>query len=141
VPSLIPLSSQNDNASTPPQKGWSTGLEAWLRLPCRTSCCDSAGILLRNAGRPEIAPKAVLPLSMSGLQAAISIWQVTPPNQAPMLLFVPLAVVLAETAAEAQVIAAVWTLLPWRWSLPLRTRRLAFQARPRRGPLTRITCR
>jgi trehalose synthase-fused probable maltokinase len=107
VPSSTRLSSQNDNASTSAQKGWSTGLEARAQATLPDFLLRQRWYPAKDAGRPEIAPKAVLPLSMSGLQAAISIWQVTPPNQAPMLLFVPLAVVPAETAADAQVIAAV----------------------------------
>ena len=98
--------SQNDNAFTPPQKGWPTGLEALAQATLPDFLLRQRWYPAKDAGRPEIAPKAVLPLSMSGLQAAITIWQVTPPHQAPMLLFVPLAVIPAETADEAQVIAA-----------------------------------
>jgi hypothetical protein len=38
--------------------------------------------------------------------AAVAIWSVSPPGQAPLLLFVPLAFVPAEAADPAQVIAA-----------------------------------
>jgi 4-alpha-glucanotransferase len=59
----------------------------------------------KDVGRPHVENVALLPFEAPGTPAAIAIWRVTPPGQAAMLLFVPVAVVPVEAAIESQVIA------------------------------------
>jgi malto-oligosyltrehalose trehalohydrolase/4-alpha-glucanotransferase len=63
----------------------------------------------KDAGRPAVALSVLLPLRVSGVPAAAAVWQVTPPGHEPLLLFVPLALVPAEVADAAQVIATLPT--------------------------------
>jgi malto-oligosyltrehalose trehalohydrolase len=59
----------------------------------------------KDAGRPVAVLSALVPFPVPGMQAAAAVWRVTPSGQAPLHLFVPLALVPAEAADAAQVIA------------------------------------
>ena len=59
----------------------------------------------KDSGRPSVALSVLLPLAVSGVPAVVAIWQVTPPGQPPLHLFVPLALVPSEKADPAQMIA------------------------------------
>jgi hypothetical protein len=60
----------------------------------------------KYAGRPEVIAEAVLSHPAPGTPAAVVVWRVTPPGQAAMHFFVPLALVPTEAASEPHVIAA-----------------------------------
>ncbi|MDB5416543.1 MAG: treZ [Rubritepida sp.] len=59
----------------------------------------------KDAGLPEVALDRLHPLPMEDLAAAIAVWWVTPPGQAPMRLFVPLALVPTGQVPAGDVIA------------------------------------
>jgi malto-oligosyltrehalose trehalohydrolase/4-alpha-glucanotransferase len=59
----------------------------------------------KDAGRPAVALSTLLSFPCPELSAAVAVWEVTPPGQQPLRLFVPLALAPPETAAAAQVIA------------------------------------
>jgi 4-alpha-glucanotransferase len=61
----------------------------------------------KDAGRPEVESVAIRPFLVPSTPAAVAVWKVTPPDRPAMLLFVPLAVVPAEAAAEEHVIAVL----------------------------------
>lgn len=58
----------------------------------------------KDGGAPVVTLSALLPLFASRVPAAVAVWQVTPPKQSPMQLFVSLALVPAREADPAQVI-------------------------------------
>src|SRR5204862_4943167 len=60
----------------------------------------------KDAGTPGVTISALLPFAASRVPAAVAVWQVTPPNQPPMILFIPVALVFGREAAAAQVIAS-----------------------------------
>src|ERR1041384_3284864 len=59
----------------------------------------------REAGRPQVAIDAWLPFAVGGLEAAVAVWRVTPPGQAAIHIFAPVAVVPAGDAGPAQTVA------------------------------------
>jgi malto-oligosyltrehalose trehalohydrolase/4-alpha-glucanotransferase len=59
----------------------------------------------KGVGRPAVKLSALLPVPTSPVTAAVAVWQVTPPGQSPMHLFIPLALVPEREADLAQVIA------------------------------------
>jgi trehalose synthase-fused probable maltokinase len=59
----------------------------------------------KDAGQPAVALSALLPFPVPSIPAAVAVWQVTPSGQAPLHLFVPLALVPVDVADPAQVIA------------------------------------
>ncbi len=50
----------------------------------------------KDAGRPSVQNADFLPFRSTRLDAAIAVWQVTPPKTTPLLMFVPLAVIAAN---------------------------------------------
>ncbi|HEX9534801.1 MAG TPA: malto-oligosyltrehalose trehalohydrolase, partial [Stellaceae bacterium] len=60
----------------------------------------------KNSDTPRVELSALLPFPVFGVPTAIAVWQVTPPGQSPLHLFVPLALVPEEQADPAQAIAA-----------------------------------
>lgn len=86
---------------------WPPGVEALAEAVLPDFLLLQRWYPAKDAGRPEVQLSALVPLLNSGLRAAVAVWQVTPPGQPPLHLFVPLALVPAEGADPAQVIASV----------------------------------
>ena len=59
----------------------------------------------KDAGSPTAKVSALLPFSASQVPAVAAVWQVTPPGQSPIHLFVPVALVPDAEADASQVIA------------------------------------
>ncbi len=98
---------ENDAAPSKPAAAvWPTGLEAVAQAALPDFLLKQRWYPAKDAGRPAVALSALLPFPGSGMPAAVAAWWVTPPGQAPLRLFVPLALVPAEAADAAQVIAA-----------------------------------
>jgi len=60
----------------------------------------------KNAGEPRVRLAKLAPLPASRPPTAAAVWEATPPGQAPLYLFVPLALLPADRADSAQTIAA-----------------------------------
>jgi malto-oligosyltrehalose trehalohydrolase/4-alpha-glucanotransferase len=84
---------------------WSTGLEVAAEAGLPDFLLRQRWYPAKDAGRPVVALSTLLPFSVPGTAAAVATWQVTPPAQPPLHLFVPLALVPEQTADPAQVIA------------------------------------
>lgn len=97
---------ENDAAPSKPAAAWPAGLEAAALAALPDFLLKQRWYPAKDAGRPAVARSALLPFPVLGTPAAIAVWQVTPPGQAPLHLFVPIALVPAEIADAAQVIAA-----------------------------------
>ena len=63
----------------------------------------------KEADRPQVAIDAWLPFAVGGLEAAIAVWRVTPPGQAAIHIFAPVALVPAGEADPADMIARLPT--------------------------------
>ena len=61
----------------------------------------------KNSDTPGVKLSALLPFPLAGVPSAIAVWQVTPPGQPALQLFVPLALVPQKKADPTQVIAAL----------------------------------
>ena len=85
---------------------WPLGLETLAKSGLPDFLRRQRWYPAKDAGTPDVALSVLLPLPVSGLPSAIAVWQVTPPGQSPLHLFVPLALVPREEADPAQVIAA-----------------------------------
>ena len=116
---------ENDAALSKPTAAWHTGLEAAALAALPDFLLRQRWYPAKDAGRPAVALSALLPFPVPGMAAAIAAWRVTPSEQAPLHLFVPLALVPAAAADAAQVIAALPSedaALPSEDTAPLRER-------------------
>src|SRR5216683_3289724 len=96
-----------ESASAPLAEVWSPGLEALAQVALPDFLLRQRWYPAKDAGRPAVALSSLFPFPVSGVPAAVAVWRVMPPGQAPLLLFVPLALVPAEAADPAQVVAAL----------------------------------
>jgi 4-alpha-glucanotransferase len=102
----VPQASASAATGTfPPVPDWAERLTAIARAALADFLLRQRWYPAKHAGRPEVVPAVVVPLAVPDTPAAAIVWQVTPPGHAPMRLFVPLALVPAAAADEAQVIA------------------------------------
>jgi malto-oligosyltrehalose trehalohydrolase/4-alpha-glucanotransferase len=106
VPSSSRRLPENDAAPSKPTAAWATGFEAAALAALPDFLLKQRWYPAKDAGRPAVALSALLPFPVPGMPAAVATWRVTPPGQASLHLFVPLALVPAETADAAQMIAA-----------------------------------
>ncbi|MFC7478602.1 malto-oligosyltrehalose trehalohydrolase [Dankookia sp. GCM10030260] len=106
MPSSSGRISENEITPSDSVAAWSTGLEAMALAVLPDFLLQQRWYPAKDAGRPTVTLSALLPFPVPGMPAAIAAWRVTPPGQAPLHLFVPLALVRAETANAAQVICA-----------------------------------
>lgn len=91
---------------SPAAELWPAGVEALALTSLSEFLLGRRWYPAKDAGRPEVALSTLLPLPVTGVPSAVAVWRVTPLGQSPLLLFVPLALVPAEAADPAQVIAA-----------------------------------
>ncbi|HEX2525818.1 MAG TPA: putative maltokinase [Geminicoccus sp.] len=96
----------DEEAATRPNAAWPTELQAAAEANLPDFLLQKRWYPAKDAGRPTLVLSALVPLSVPGTPAALAVWRVTPPGQAPLQLFVPLALVPSEEAEDAQVIAA-----------------------------------
>jgi trehalose synthase-fused probable maltokinase len=61
----------------------------------------------KDAGRPTVQMADFIPFRATQLEAVIAVWQVSPPNAHPLLMFVPLAVRTADGLNPPQKIASL----------------------------------
>jgi hypothetical protein len=85
---------------------WPPGIEAIAEEAMPGFLLRQRWYPAKNAGVPVVALAALLPLPVPGTAAAVSIWHVTPPGQAHLYLFVPIALIPAAQAEERQTIAS-----------------------------------
>src|SRR4051794_4990436 len=92
---------ENDPAPSEPAAAWPAGLQATALAALPDFLLKQRWYPAKDAGRPMVTLSSLLPFLVPGVTAAIAAWQVTPPGQAPLLLFVPLALVPAAAAGSA----------------------------------------
>jgi trehalose synthase-fused probable maltokinase len=97
---LAPLTMNNDAFI------WPAGVESAAEAALPDFLLQQRWYPAKDAGRPEVTLSTLVPFPVPDLPAAAAVWQVTPPGQAPMKLFVPLALVADGPTGAAQVIAA-----------------------------------
>jgi hypothetical protein len=85
--------------------GWSAGLVAQVEAALPDFLLLQRWYPAKDAGRPEVKLSALVPLAGAGLPTAVAVWQVTPPSQTPLHLFVPLALAPAAGVDPAHLIA------------------------------------
>jgi malto-oligosyltrehalose trehalohydrolase len=62
----------------------------------------------KDVGKPTVQALTLLPFATNcSMRAAIAVWNVTPPGRAPLRMFVPLALIDADAADPAQVVANI----------------------------------
>ena len=62
----------------------------------------------KDVGKPTVQALTLLPFAAHcSIQAAIAVWNVTPPGRAPLRMFVPLALMDVDAADPAQVVATI----------------------------------
>src|SRR6267143_1497996 len=86
-------------------QSWPPGVERLAEAALPEFLCRQRWYPAKDAGKPGVKLSALLPFPISGVTAAIAVWRVTPSGNAPMHLFVPLALLPAQAADAAQVIA------------------------------------
>jgi malto-oligosyltrehalose trehalohydrolase/4-alpha-glucanotransferase len=86
-------------------RNWPAGLENLVESKLPEFLQRQRWYPAKDSGRPSVALSVLLPLAVSDMPAAVAIWQVTPPGQPLLHLFVPLALVSSEKANPAQMIA------------------------------------
>ncbi|WP_239002790.1 malto-oligosyltrehalose trehalohydrolase [Rhodovastum atsumiense] len=97
-------SSTDKNAT--PAESWPSGLEAVAEAALPDFLLRQRWYPAKDAGRPAVTLATLVAFPSPRQPAALAIWRVTPPGQAPLLLFVPLALVPAGGGTDpAQVIA------------------------------------
>ncbi len=106
MPSSPHRPAENDPAVSNPGAAWPEGLDAAALAALPDFLLRQRWYPAKDAGRPAVALSALLPFPVPGMPAVIAAWRVTPPGQASLHLFVPLALVASEAADAAQVIAA-----------------------------------
>ncbi|WP_159719035.1 putative maltokinase [Geminicoccus flavidas] len=84
---------------------WPSGVEAAAEAALPDFLLQRRWYPAKDAGRPEVTLSALVPFPVPDLPSVVAIWQVTPPGQVPMKLFVPLALVTEGLSETAQVIA------------------------------------
>ena len=95
-----------DIADDPVTRHWLSRLETLAQPALSEFIQRQRWYPAKNSDTPGVELSALLPLAVSGVPSALAVWQVTPPGQSPIHLFVPLALVPDEQADPAQVIAA-----------------------------------
>jgi malto-oligosyltrehalose trehalohydrolase/4-alpha-glucanotransferase len=90
-----------------PAQSWPRGLKALAESELPEFLLRQRWHPAKDAGKPTVSLSALIPFPAFGIPAAVAVWQVVPPAQAPFRLFVPLALVAAEDADPAQIIAIV----------------------------------
>ena len=98
-------SPKDDTTAAEPPGAWPSGVETAAAAALPDFLLRQRWYPAKDAGRPAVTLSTLLPLPCPGLPAAIAVWEVTPPAQSPVHLFVPLALVPPDTAEAAQVIA------------------------------------
>jgi malto-oligosyltrehalose trehalohydrolase len=84
---------------------WPSGMDAIAEEALPSFLLRQRWYPAKEAGRPVVALAALLPLPVSGIAAAVTVWRVTPPGQLPLHLFIPLALIPAALTDEHQIIA------------------------------------
>ncbi|MBV8401461.1 MAG: putative maltokinase, partial [Acetobacteraceae bacterium] len=95
-----------DIGDEPVAPNWPSGLETLAEAELPDFLQRQRWYPAKDSGAPDVALSALLPLPACGVPSTVAVWQVTPPGRAPLHLLVPLALVPAEQADAAQVIAA-----------------------------------
>jgi hypothetical protein len=97
---------QTRDSTTPPE-GWPASLQSLAEAGLPDFLLRQRWYPAKDAGPPEVRLAGWVPFPNTGQCAAVAVWRVTPPNQAPVRLFVPVAVLALEEADAAQVIATL----------------------------------
>jgi trehalose synthase-fused probable maltokinase len=86
---------------------WPDGLEALAEAALPDFLLRQRWYPRKDAGLPQVRLSKLVPFPVAGWCAAVAVWRATPPSQAPLYLFIPLALVTGEGADAAEVIATV----------------------------------
>ena len=100
-----PSSRKDEIGRVPPAQSWPSGLERLAEVELPNFLQRRRWYPAKDAGLPAVTLSALLPFPDCGIPAAVAVWQVRPAAHPPLQLFVPLALIEAEQADPAQVIA------------------------------------